>query len=194
MRSNICFFQSSLVLVFSCLIGFTYAQTKREGIKFNGLNSVGMLNGELASNFTLQTINGIAYKKFFTGIGVGIDNYGYRTVPVFWDIRKSFGNRPLKPLLFADFGIGYHLKTDQLPEKWWNGMSDYTIKNSFCGEWGLGVEKTIGTSAFFVTVSYALKKYAYTQNIYWDYGPQGTTLNRFDYTYNRVVLRMGVRL
>ncbi len=193
MKDSSHFVQSIFVLLFSCLTLFPFAQTKKEGIKFNSLNSVGMLNGEMTSNFTMQTINGIAYKRFFTGIGVGIDNYGYRTIPVFFDIRKSFGNKPIKPLLFADFGIGFHSKTDQLPEKWWNGMTNYTIKNSFCGEWGLGVEKAIGTSSFFVTASYALKKFAYTQNVYWDYGPQGTTLNRFNLSYNRIVLRMGIR-
>ncbi len=172
----------------------TYSQSKKEGLKFNSLNSVGLLNGEATSTFTMQTINGISYRKLFAGIGVAIDNYGYRTIPLFLDVRKTFGNRSIQPLLFADFGIGFHLKTDQLPEKWWNGVRDFTIKNSFCGEWGVGLEKKVGTSSFFVTASYSLKKYAFTQNVYWDIGPQGTTLNQFDYTYNRLVLRMGVRL
>ena len=194
MRNKFHFLQWLLVMCFSCLVMFPFAQTKKEEIRFNSLNSVGMLNGEIASSFTMQTINGIGYKQFFTGIGVAIDNYGYRTVPVFWDIRKTFGNNSIRPLLFADFGIGFHLKTDQLPEKWSNGITDYTIKNSLCGEWGMGLEKNIGKSAFFVTASYALKKYAYSQNDYFEYGPQGTTLNRFDYSYNRIVLRMGVRL
>ena len=171
-----------------------YAQARKEGLKFNSLNSVGLLNGETASTFTMQTINGISYRELFTGIGVAIDNYGYRTIPVFLDIRKIFGKRSIQPMLFADLGIGYHVKTEQLPEKWWNGMRDFTIKNSFCGEWGLGLEKKNGTSSFYVTASYSLKKYAFTQNDYWDIGPQGTTLNRFDYSYNRVVLRMGVKL
>jgi len=194
MKYKIYWLQLIMVLFFSSFVLNSNSQTSKASLKFNSLNSVGLLNGESSSTFTMQTINGISFKKVFAGIGVAIDNYGYRTIPVFLDIRKTFGNRSIQPLLFADLGIGYHVKTEQLPEKWWNGMRDFTIKNSFCGEWGLGLEKKSGTSSFYVTASYSLKKYAFTQNDYWDIGPQGTTLNRFDYSYNRVVLRMGVRL
>ena len=194
MKSTFYLFRILIVFFLGSSVQNTYSQSKKEGLKFNSLNSVGLLNGETSSTFTMQTINGISYRKLFAGIGVAIDNYGYRTIPLFLDVRKIFGNRSIQPLLFADFGIGYHLKTDQLPEKWWNGVRDFTIKNSFCGEWGVGLEKKVGTSSFFVTASYSLKKYAFTQNVYWDIGPQGTTLNQFDYTYNRLVLRMGVRL
>ena len=172
---------------------FIKAQTNKKAIHFTSLNSVGLLNGQIASTFTMQTINGISFKKASVGIGVGIDNYGYRTIPVFVDLRKTFGNNAIKPLVFADFGIGYPIKTDIPSGQWSNAYTNTSIKRSFCGEWGVGIEKAIGSSSFFVTASYSYKKYAYTQIMNWSYGPDGTNQARQDYHYNRIALRMGYR-
>ena len=184
------------IITFICCLSLTQhikAQGNKKSIHFTSINSVGLLNGQIASTFTMQTINGISFKNASVGIGAGIDNYGYRTIPVFVDLRKTFGKTAIKPVLFADFGIGYPIKTDNSPEQWSNEFSKTIIKNSFCGEWGLGIEKTIGNSSLFVTASYSYKKYAYTQNIYWFYGPNGTNVARQDYHYNRIALRMGYR-
>ncbi len=184
------------IITFVCCLFLTQhikAQGNKKSIHFTSINSVGLLNGQISSTFAMQTINGISYKKTSIGLGVGIDNYGYRTIPVFVDLRKSFGNNEIKPLVFADFGIGYPIKTDNSPEQWSSEFSNTITKNSFCGEWGVGIEKAIGSSSFFVTASYSYKKYAYTHNIYWAYGPSGTNQARQDYHYNRIALRMGYR-
>lgn len=186
------------LITFMCCPSFTQhinAQTNKKTIHFTSLNSVGLLNGQIASTFTMQTINGISYKKASVGIGVGIDNYGYRTIPLFVDFRKSFGNNAIKPLLFVDFGIGYPVKTDKTSGQWSNVYTNTSVKRSFCGEWGLGIEKALGSgsSSFFVTASYSYKKYAYTQIMNWPYGPDGTNETRQDYHYNRIALRMGYR-
>ena len=184
-----------IIIIVCCLflMQHTMAQANKKTIKFTSINSVGLLNGQISSTFTMQTINGISFKNASIGIGAGIDNYGYRTIPVFVDLRKTFGNNAIKPLVFADFGIGYPIKTDIPSGQWSNAYTNTSIKRSFCGEWGVGIEKAIGSSSFFVTASYSYKKYAYTQIMNWSYGPDGTNQARQDYHYNRIALRMGYR-
>ena len=56
------------------------------------------------SAFAVQTINGIKWKTLSAGIGVGIDNYVFRTVPVFADIRADILKRKNTPFVFIDAG------------------------------------------------------------------------------------------
>jgi len=170
------------------------AQKKKDKIHFTSINSLGMLNGEIASTFTMQSINGIQYKKLNAGIGIGIDNYGYRTLPITFYLKQSFLKGKTHPFLYSDIGVGKYLKTNDNSEKWPYGLKPTSVKNSFCGEWGVGIEKSIGDGCmFFVSAGYSLKKFAYTQNIYWLNSPTSNDFH-YDYSYNRFVIRMGVQL
>ena len=59
-------------------------------IKFHSINNIGLLKGQVDDVLQLQTINGIKYKSFFGGVGIGLDNYYFKTIPLFVDLRKCF--------------------------------------------------------------------------------------------------------
>ena len=57
--------------------------------KFASINQFGIAWGASDDALQLQTVNGAVYKTFFTGLGIGLDYYWERTVPVFIDLRKD---------------------------------------------------------------------------------------------------------
>ncbi len=60
------------ILITTCLFiltGIVDAQEKKSALKFSSINSVGLLSGQSQTSFTMQTINGVKYKTWFTGIG-----------------------------------------------------------------------------------------------------------------------------
>ncbi len=186
----------NVLLYLLSLIAFSTlnAQHQPKKIHFTSINSVGMLNGEIASTFTMQSINGLQYKKLSAGIGIGIDNYGYRTIPFTFYIKHSFLKGNTHPFLFSDMGVGKYVETNNQSEKWPYGLKPSSVKNSFCGEWGIGFEKTISNGClFFMSAGYSLKKFAYTQKLPWINSPTDNEY-RYNYSYNRYVLKMGVQL
>ena len=64
-------------------------QTIKEPMRFQSILQAGLLLGESRSEFEIQSINGVKWKTFSGGVGVGIDNYVFRTVPVFIDLRTD---------------------------------------------------------------------------------------------------------
>ena len=91
-----------LLLFFVCLK--TKAQDKN--IKFRSINSAGLLLGEGTPRLILQTINGIAYNKFYSGIGIGVDYYNYKSYPLFFDQRIYFGYNG-KAFGYGDLGYNF---------------------------------------------------------------------------------------
>ncbi|HVY74956.1 MAG TPA: hypothetical protein VG890_09015, partial [Puia sp.] len=84
--------------------GTTFAQnpSSSKAWQFHSINQVGLLEGESGSSWQLQTVNGMSYKSWFAGIGVGLDYYRLRGIPLFLDLRKTFGHSRNKPFVYAD--------------------------------------------------------------------------------------------
>jgi hypothetical protein len=80
---------------------------KNRAFGFGSINQFGVAAGENDNGFILQTINGLRYKTWFLGLGVGLDTYSAKTVPLFLDIRKSLLAKPSTPFLYADGGIQF---------------------------------------------------------------------------------------
>ena len=103
--------------------------------QFHSINNLGLLEGETGSAFQLQTINGAQYKSWFAGVGIGLDFYRFRTIPLFVDIRKEFGKSNNKLFVYSDMGINFSWVTDQ--QKTSNVEND-KFGNGFYGDWGFG--------------------------------------------------------
>jgi len=97
--------------------GMVSAQEKKTFFKFSSINSIGFFKGQLPTTFTMQSINGIKYKTWFAGAGVGLDTYGYQSIPVFADIRKTFGNKPWQLFVYGDAGMNYPIYSPAFPRK-----------------------------------------------------------------------------
>lgn len=81
--------------------------------QFHSVNQVGLLYGENGSAFQMQTINGVQYRSWFAGVGVGIDEYRFRSIPLFVDIRKEFELGPGYLFAYGGIGINFMWLTDK---------------------------------------------------------------------------------
>ena len=77
------------------------------GCRFQSVNQVGLVDGGMDTEFHLQTINGLRFGNWFTGIGVGIDYYYVRSVPLFLDVRNYWFKKRNSPFAYADIGINF---------------------------------------------------------------------------------------
>jgi hypothetical protein len=81
--------------------------------KFHSINQVGLLEGQAGSAFQLQTINGFQHRSWFGGVGLGLDHYRFRGIPLFLDVRKEFGQLANRFFVYADLGIHFSWVTDK---------------------------------------------------------------------------------
>jgi len=194
-----------LLLLFpACLIiGFCTAQQQKgkPALQFHSINQIGLLNGQTGSAFQIQTINGLGYKSWFAGIGAGIDYYRFRGIPLFLDIRKTFGHAKNKLFVYGDGGIHFNWATDK--EKNSSGVQD-RISNGLYLDGGLGYHIYINRSnALLISLGYSYKKitdrtpiiYYYPLDYYPSiagvYPPQEPQTNKLNYSLNRISIKLG---
>ena len=106
------------LIIFICLglpiVGICQ-QNKNSGekVSLQTIASIGIIGGESGVKPGFQLIGGITRSKYFTGIGLGYDNYRYRSMPLFADLRINFTKRQIV-FVYGDLGynIPVHIKTD----------------------------------------------------------------------------------
>lgn len=156
---------------------------------FSSINQVGVLKGEPGSYFLFQTINGISYKSWFAGVGVGADFYPVDGIPVFLDIRKNILKKKNTPFVYADAGI--HFADMNKTENSWQRVE---YSNGFYYDVGVGYK--IGgnkRSGLLLSGGYSRKvvdekQYAITGCSFY---PCDDYRNRYTWKLNRWSLKLG---
>jgi len=180
-----------LIIAFTFISAATLAQHKAT---FSSQNYVGLLEGEQGSKFQLQTINGIKYKTWFTGLGTGIDWYYRRSIPAFLSLNKDFlikGNRNF--FIATDVGANF---------PWLVDKNSYAIDKAIPGlYWGAGLGYKVGigklNDAILLQLGYSYKHVAEkTKPVYYYAMPlivesQQDMTNRFDYYLRRLSIKIG---
>ncbi|MFL9485140.1 hypothetical protein ACI6Q2_20315 [Chitinophagaceae bacterium LWZ2-11] len=123
-----------------CILCITAAGLQAQKIKFNNITGVGVTTGQ-STGFTAQTINGISYKSWNAGIGVGYDNYQFKNIPVFLDLRKYFGAGKIKAFIYTAGG--------------------YIMHPTFYVEPGAGIAIKVGKTNFLLSAAYCRKEFKY---------------------------------
>ena len=75
--------------------------------QFHSLNQVGLLEGAGMSAFHLQSVNGFEKNKWFGGVGLGLDYYTFKSIQLFFDIRRYLGSSGNVFFLFAEAGSNF---------------------------------------------------------------------------------------
>ena len=158
--------------------------------QFHSINNIGLLEGQTGSAFQIQSINGMQYKSWYGGIGLGLDFYRYRTIPLFIDIRKEFGSSVNKFFAYADGGVNFCWLTDN--EKNTYLMDDH-FDTGFYTDLGLGYKIGIGKSNHLLLgIGYSLKKLKETYNTYYYFPPYNKTdKEEINYSLNRLTIKIG---
>jgi len=182
------------LLVFQIVFQFAFAQKNENKYQFHSVNSLAFINGNNSVSAGLQTVNGFEKKHWFAGIGVGLDYYLYRTVPLFADTRYSFGNKKNKLFGFADAGFnfswvqsGYNGNIYYIME----GNQAFKYKNGVYTDLGFGYSiKMKKNNALVLSLSQSHKSLveAFTFSDWRTNQPQ-TNLNT--YKLNRVIIKIG---
>jgi len=104
----------------------------------------------------METVQGVLYKKSFAGLGIGIDYYRFRSVPIFLQLRQQFGQGKRNILLYTNGGKNIDWLTDKNKEGTY-GMVDY--KGGWYYDLGIGYKIPLRQdNAFLLTTGYSYKE------------------------------------
>ena len=158
---------------------------------FHSINQVGLLEGERGSAFQIQTINGVQYKSWYAGIGLGIDYYQIRGIPLFLDIRKEFVKR--KVFVYADGGVHYPWPTDNqnmMPISLTTG----NFENGLYADVGMGYQFVFTRhNSLVLSLGYSYKKVTQktSTTICPFNGPCYVNKQEINYDLNRLSIKIG---
>ncbi len=177
-------FMLFLLIIILSLCG--KAQDKQ--IKFRSINSAGLIIGESGTDMMLQTVNGIAYKNYFSGIGFGIDYYHFNSYPLFFDQRISFGKNK-RAFVYGD--LGYNFNTKNKPGKDIYYYTRYHFSGGVFTGLGIGYKiKFAKANSFLLNIGYSYKELNLKIGTI---GPaDGVDYSNYKYGNGRVVLKAGV--
>lgn len=174
----------------SFLIHFSvFAQKKK--IKFQSINQFAMVGGENQINSSFQTINGITFSDWFSGIGIGIDNYRYKTLPLFVEGKWFFENDK-RGFIYGDMGYNFPMKNK--PGKEVDYYNTYNFTGGVYTDIGIGFRVHLyKKSSLQFSLGYSYKKMSTNigVNICPFAGPCYVDYSKYDFSFNRIVLKAG---
>ena len=173
----------------------SFGQKKNTTYKFHSINNISLINGDNATTAGLQSINGFQKDNLFAGVGIGLDYYLYRTVPLFVDFRCEFGKTKNKFFAYADGGVNFDWVEEEYndgPIFIWDGSRNTSeFHNGAYTDIGLGY--MVGTKkggGLVLSLGHSYKSLEKTIS-YQDWRTQETITDVYNYNLNRIVLKVG---
>lgn len=163
-------------------------------IKYGTINQAGLLSGSQGESGMLETINGITINKWFTGVGVGLDYYAERDIPMFIDVRRDISNSKNTPFVYTDAGINLAWLNDQQKRQRSQPANSPGLFYDLGAGWKLGGRNK---RAFIVSGGYSFKhaKERLDQTIF---NPalriSEPAVQYMNYKYRRIVIKVGFQL
>jgi hypothetical protein len=190
-------FLKRLVVAVLALVQVSMAAAQKDSLHqqlarpvFHALVQGGFLEGQKGTSLQLQTINGFQHKTWFGGIGVGLDYYFVRSIPVFADFRKNLFSERLPLFVYADAGMHFPWVKKGVETQW--HTSDF--ESGFFYELGLGYKAKLNSrNALVFSAGFSQKQMAELRKDPYIWGPPGMQVhtNRFDYKLNRISVKAG---
>src|SRR6185436_19374526 len=84
----------------------SFSQENASRSSFNTVASLGIIAGESTAKPLFQVVSGLSYKNWFTGIGIGLDYFNFKSIPLFADVKMKFGKAG-SAFLYADGGYNF---------------------------------------------------------------------------------------
>ncbi|HEY6977435.1 MAG TPA: hypothetical protein VH396_14155 [Chitinophagaceae bacterium] len=172
---------------------------QKEKIQYASSYQAGIIVGKAYTTYGVQMIQGIRYKNVQTGIGVALDPYGFRTVPLFGHFSYVMHPQKNSVYVYGDAGISIPWDNGSLPEKYDNSTHDdwHKLYAGFYAEGGAGYNILFNKKRNAVTINagYSYKRFTYDENVYiWN--GIGTVLqtDHYIFDYRRIVFRLGFSL
>jgi hypothetical protein len=184
----------TLLLLFNCVMQYCSAQDGNKKLRLQSISSVGLLNGYSGPSLALQTILGGYYQHSFLGVGVGLDYYRYRSIPLFVDMRHEFGKGKRSLFLYGDIGYNYECVAKRKMKE----SFTYTLQHRFYGgsyyDAGLGYKVGFNKSnALLLSAGYTFKKLQSEvgSGVCPFIGPCYNAVQTYRYYLSRLVIKAG---
>lgn len=147
----------SIALLFLFVSCYLHAQKK---VSFSSQNYIGIVTGESDTGPQVQTINGIRFNKWFTGVGAGIDWYYQRSVPLFLFAERGFKIGPTRNIYFSS-GAGINFPWGKQMYDDWNWWRVADPSAGFYWNTGFGYRIPVGkhSDAVLLHLGYSNKNY-----------------------------------
>ncbi|HVZ97564.1 MAG TPA: hypothetical protein VG847_11855 [Chitinophagaceae bacterium] len=158
--------RKKILLIFLTLIACVKLHAQQKKIHFRSIGSLSYFIGQSRNDWGFQIINGIAFKNYFSGIGVGADYYYYNSYPLFFDQRVYVGK---KRILFGYGDLGYNFNNGHnKPGKEAGYYTSYRFSGGLYTNVGMGIRIPLKNKRSFLTFSagFAYKELHNTAKIY----------------------------
>ncbi len=127
--------KNNWLIIAAFLPALSFSQENSSGAHINTIASVGLAAGGDAAKPVFHVTSGVAYGRWFTGIGAGLDNYYLKSIPLFVNGKLNIGK---KRSTFVYTSTGYNFS--------YNNRSDnddfYVTTDRFIG--GFYIDAGIG--------------------------------------------------
>jgi hypothetical protein len=182
-----------LLLVFIGLAQFALAQMDKK-IRFYSSQMFGITVGEVYVTGIAHCVNGVQYKQFNVGIGIGYDAYQLSKVPLYLDLRYTLLKKRIEPILFSHIGTSFLIRN--YDQNYSNLSSPQTkLYKGFYNEIGLMLKtKVKGNLSYLVSMSYCYSTNSYLKHglDYWGGGIHYVTEDvLYRYRSERVNFKIG---
>lgn len=183
------------IMLVACV---SFGQKKNAAYKFHSINNISLINGDNETSSGLQSVNGFQKGKLFAGIGLGLDYYLYRTVPLFADFRYEFGKTKNKFFAYADGGINFDWVEDDYsdgPIFIWDGSNTpVEFNDGVYTDIGLGYKVGSKKSGGLVlSLGHSYKSLEKTVS-YQDWRTQEMISDIYKYNFSRIILKVGWKI
>lgn len=180
-------FCAGLLIACTC---FSQTQKIHKSVKFASLNQAGLLSGANGESGNVQSVNGLRLGSWFLGLGLGIDYYQERSVPLFLGVWKELKKTPNTPFLYANGGLNFAWLTQN--QKGWRQIENTRPGGYFDVGGGYKVKlKNAQHLLFSAGYNYKANRINERAQVWGGWGPTGGT-NLFVNKFNRVNLKVGI--
>ncbi len=177
------------------LLTVTVELPAQHKIRFSTQNMVGLLVGGSDNAPQIQTINGLAYRNWFTGVGTGIDWYYQRSIPLFLSANRFFNTHPHRPVFLAS-GAGVNFPWGKPDLYYTNGWGyDTRFEPGFFWTAGLGYKFAVGKQNDNLLIQLGYNNKSHTQKTTTVYPcfmpPCPESTETYKYKFNALSLKFG---
>jgi len=170
-------------------------KSKKSGssCSFISINQAGFVAGEASDSYQLQTVNGVQYKSWMIGAGVGIDGYRYRSIPVFLQLRKEFDLSTNAFFLYNDIGLNYPWVKDNQKQSY---VAPGSYSHGIYYDGGLGYRLSLKRQSLVFSSGFSLKEMSENRSSATCpfIGPCFESKDVYHYSLKRLSFKVGLQL
>lgn len=182
----------NILLLILLVLATDVSQAQTRKFKFHSVNSVAMTAGESRAAAAYETINGFNFSSWFAGMGVGLDNYHFKSIPAFMDTRKYLGSKK-QAFLFGNIGGNFPVQKEAAKE--FTYYNYYYFKAGIYADAGIGYWfPVIKRTSLVLSISNSYKSMQASTGVYTEclVAPCPVTFKDYYYNFYRLMVRAGL--